>query len=160
MDNASKALIMAGAILIAVALVGVGVYLYSTATEQVASGSQELDAAKVRTLNSKLEMYEGEINGAKVKSLIKNVNTYNKKGTFPGNPTSNPSNVTIEVVTAESGAPSASFSVVQKTVAGENTTSAIEYTYSGIVDSSKFFVSFDYLGDSGTISDVNIQAVK
>ena len=83
MDNASKALIMAGAILIAVALVGVGVYLYSSAAGMMNSGVDELASADMITKNSKLEIYEGNISGTELKQLKRAVTAYNKNEIFP-----------------------------------------------------------------------------
>ena len=80
MDNASKALIMAGAILIAVALVGVGVYLYSSAAAQVDNAGQQLSAAEIQLKNSEFEQYVGtKVKGTEVKQLIRKVNTFNKQ---------------------------------------------------------------------------------
>ena len=62
MDNASKALIMAGAILIAVALVGVGVYLYSSAAGMMNSGVDELMSADMLTKNAKIDIFAFLIN--------------------------------------------------------------------------------------------------
>ena len=83
MDNASKALIMAGAILIAVALVGVGVYLYSSAAGMMNSGVNELASADMMTKNSKIELYEGQITGSELKTLFRQLKTYNAKDIFP-----------------------------------------------------------------------------
>ena len=83
MDNASKALIMAGAILIAVALVGVGVYLYQSAAGTVGTGVDQLNAASMETKNSMIEQYEGKIKGSDLKQLIRRVNTYNENNVFP-----------------------------------------------------------------------------
>ena len=83
MDNASKALIMAGAILIAVALVGVGVYLYQSAAGTVSSGVDQLTAADMETKNSSIEQFEGEIKGSDLKQLVRKVNTYNANNVFP-----------------------------------------------------------------------------
>ena len=83
MDNASKALIMAGAILIAVALVGVGVYLYQSAAGTVGTGVDQLEAASMETKNSAIEQYEGTIRGSDLKQLIRRVNAYNARDVFP-----------------------------------------------------------------------------
>ena len=83
MDNASKALIMAGAILIAVALVGVGVYLYQSASGMMNSGVDELIGADMLTKNAKIEMYEGTISGAELKTLIRSLEVYNRQKIFP-----------------------------------------------------------------------------
>ena len=83
MDNASKALIMAGAILIAVALVGVGVYLYSSATGMMNSGVDELMSADMLTKNAKIEQYEGQITGSELKTLLRSLRAYNNQEIFP-----------------------------------------------------------------------------
>ena len=83
MDNASKALIMAGAILIAVALVGVGVYLYSSASGMMNSGVEELISADMITKNAKIEQYEGIISGSELKTLMRTVDVYNRQDIFP-----------------------------------------------------------------------------
>ena len=59
MDNASKALIMAGAILISIAIVGVGVYIFSSTSSITSSGQQQIDATAAQTANSTLRQYAG-----------------------------------------------------------------------------------------------------
>ena len=84
MDNASKALIMAGAILIAVALVSLGVYLYQSAANSVGDSTAYMDATKVETQNSKFEKYAGDrVKGPDVKSLIRAVGTFNANDIWP-----------------------------------------------------------------------------
>lgn len=83
MDNASKALIMAGAILIAVALVSLGVYLYQSAAGKVNDGTRRIDASQMLMLNSEIEKYKGRIKGSEVNQLIRLVNAYNKQEVFP-----------------------------------------------------------------------------
>ena len=83
MDNASKALIMAGAILIAVALVGVGVYLYQSAAGTVGTGVDQLNAASMETKNAMIEQYEGDIKGSDLKQLVRRINSYNESDVFP-----------------------------------------------------------------------------
>lgn len=84
MDNASKALIMAGAILIAVALVSLGVYLYQSAANSVSDSSAWMDSTKVETQNAKFEKYAGpNVKGPEVKSLIRAVGTFNANKIWP-----------------------------------------------------------------------------
>ena len=68
MDNASKALIMAGAILIAVAIVGIGIYIFSAANGMTDDALNQIDALTVTSINSQLQQYEGEIRGREVKT--------------------------------------------------------------------------------------------
>ena len=51
MENASKALIIAGAILISILLIGLGVYVYTMA--QQATEGVGLDSEKAQTQNNK-----------------------------------------------------------------------------------------------------------
>ena len=96
MDNASKALIMAGAILIAVALVSLGVYLYQSAANSVGDSTAYMDATKVETQNSKFEKYAGDrVKGPDVKSLIRAVGTFNANDIWPDH-------ITIKLGTEES----------------------------------------------------------
>lgn len=99
MDNASKALIMAGAILIAVALVGVGVYLYSSAAGMMNSGVSELASADMMTKNSKIELYEGTVTGTELKALMRTLNSYNENDVFPAPVTITCAQVTVNATT-------------------------------------------------------------
>ena len=83
MDNASKALIMAGAILIAVALVSLGVYLYQSAAGKVNDGTRQVDASQMLMLNQEIEKFKGRIKGSEANQLIRLVNAYNKQDVFP-----------------------------------------------------------------------------
>lgn len=84
MDNASKALIMAGAILIAVALVSLGVYLYQSAASKVTDGTRQVDASQMLMLNSEIEKYKGEnIKGSEVTQLARLMKADNVNKVFP-----------------------------------------------------------------------------
>lgn len=84
MDNASKALIMAGAILIAVALVSLGVYLYQSAASKVEGGTRQVDAAQMLMLNSEIEKYCGtNIKGSELTQLSRLMTANNKNQVFP-----------------------------------------------------------------------------
>ena len=84
MDNAAKALIMAGAILISLALVGLGVYIFSLASDLEKSVGPQIDIAAIQTTNKQLEIYAGvRKRGSEVKTLINLVNTLNTQDIFP-----------------------------------------------------------------------------
>lgn len=84
MDNASKALIMAGAILISVALVSLGVYLFNMASGLTGDAENELTSSKIETQNGKFEKYAGtNVKGPEVKSLIRAVGAFNANDIFP-----------------------------------------------------------------------------
>ena len=79
MENASKALIIAGAILISILLIGLGVYVYTMA--QQATEGVGLDSEKAQTQNSKFTAYFSDrASAANVKSLMSAIRTNNITG--------------------------------------------------------------------------------
>lgn len=84
MDNAAKALIMAGAVLISIALVGVGVYIFSSTNTMVGGANQQLDDAAAQMTNSALGQYAGtKVRGSIVKQLFEKVRISNINDTLP-----------------------------------------------------------------------------
>lgn len=79
MDNASKALIMAGAILISVMLVSLGVMLFSSASTQIEDAIDLSDANAIAMFNNQFLQYQGEQRGTAIIQLINAVNTSNAK---------------------------------------------------------------------------------
>ena len=76
MENASKALIIAGAILLAILIISLGIMIYQQASGVVNNNSMtEVD---VSTFNAKFEQYLGSnVRGAQVNALINTINTNN-----------------------------------------------------------------------------------
>ncbi len=71
MENASKALIIAGAILLAILLISLGIMIFNQAQDTVTnSGMKE---AEVTAFNGKFLKYEGKQKGTMVKSLVQEV---------------------------------------------------------------------------------------
>lgn len=84
MDNASKALIMAGAILIAVAIVGIGIYIFTTANALTDDAVGQIDALAVSAVNSRIETYLGDsVRGSAVKQLKREVDVLNAQNAMP-----------------------------------------------------------------------------
>lgn len=77
MENATKGLMIAGAILIAIVLIGIGVMLITQAQGVLDESTTQFDQLTVQTFNSKFVNYEGTQKGSNVKALIDNVNTSN-----------------------------------------------------------------------------------
>ena len=124
MDNASKALIMAGAILIAVAIVGIGIYIFSSANSMTGDAVNQIDALTVTSINSQLQLYEGTIRGRELRQAISTARSINKQNTLP-----------------DGGAIK-----VNGQALGDDITS-------GIVDNQSYTVSFKY-SDAGYINDI------
>ena len=76
MENASKALIIAGAILLSILIISLGIMVYNNAKSTV--GDANLDSETIQTYNNKFTMYAGTgVQAAKVNSLIEAVNANN-----------------------------------------------------------------------------------
>lgn len=77
MENASKALIIAGAILLAILIIGLGVFIFNKAKS--ATNMDDLDSQQVEAHNSTFQNYEGTINGTQAKALIDAVRNNNQR---------------------------------------------------------------------------------
>lgn len=71
MENASKALIIAGAILLSILLISLGIMIFNTA--QDTTKNIGMTQAQVSAFNNKFSKYEGTIKGSEVRSLIQEV---------------------------------------------------------------------------------------
>ena len=77
MENASKALIIAGAILLVILLIGLGVFVYNQASTTVNSAAN-MDQLEVARFNGQFEPYiNKEISGTTAKSLIQTIESSN-----------------------------------------------------------------------------------
>ena len=82
MENASKALIIAGAILLAILLISLGIMVFTQAQETVNDTS--LSQAEVTSFNSTFLKYEGDdVSGTMVRSLISDVLANNGNDSNP-----------------------------------------------------------------------------
>lgn len=76
MENASKALIIAGAILVSMLIVGLGVMIYNNVRDK--TDISGLDQTQITAHNSPFESYFGNsVPGSNVKALISSVNANN-----------------------------------------------------------------------------------
>ena len=71
MENASKALIIAGAILLAILLISLGIMIFNQAQDTVDNSG--MSQAEITAFNNKFLKYEGEQKASVVKSLINEV---------------------------------------------------------------------------------------
>lgn len=79
MENASKALIMAGGILIALLVIGLLVFFYNNLTDLQSIKQSNNDAEAITEFNKKYEVYERNIYGSEILSLANLVDDYNKR---------------------------------------------------------------------------------
>ena len=75
MENASKALIIAGAILLSILIISLGIMVYNNAKGTV--NDANLDAESAQAFNAKWTPYKGTQSGARLNNLIETVRTHN-----------------------------------------------------------------------------------
>ena len=80
MENASKALIIAGAILLAILLISLGIMIFNQAQDTLSNNG--MSQAEVTAFNNKFIKYEGKQKGSVVRSLIQEVVSCNSDENF------------------------------------------------------------------------------
>lgn len=81
MENASKALIIAGAILLAILLISLGIMIFGQAQDTV--NNSGMSQAQISSFNNKFIKYEGERTGSVVKTLINEILSSNADPSLP-----------------------------------------------------------------------------
>lgn len=76
MENASKALIIAGAILLAIVIISLGLIVVNNTRETIQNSN--LSEQEIQNFNSKFTSYEGTINASQVNTLIQQVISTNQ----------------------------------------------------------------------------------
>lgn len=76
MENASKALIIAGAILLSILIIGIGVYIYNNAAGTIKKAN--MSSQEIQQYNEPFETYGGvTVSGTQAMALCDNVKTHN-----------------------------------------------------------------------------------
>jgi hypothetical protein len=70
MENASKALIIAGAILLSILIIAIGMYIYNSSTNSIYSAADQISSQEQQSFNSQWESYEQNQPGSSVKNMI------------------------------------------------------------------------------------------
>lgn len=80
MENASKALLIAGAILLCILIIAIGMYIYNSAQSTITESMNSMSTQEIEAFNNQFAGYEGAQSGSNVKALmgrlIGNVDTY------------------------------------------------------------------------------------
>ena len=144
MENASKALIIAGAILLAIAIIGVGMAVFNNASDSV-SGT-DMSSEEVTAYNSEFDSYEGNaVRGSRVKTLINTVKQHNLTATDDSEK--------VQVLTA---AGETEVSVDEVDVDGAASTTGLQETSNAIQSGRTYQVSFGYDPSSGKITTIYV----
>lgn len=78
MENASKALLIAGAVLIVILLISVGIMIFNSSKGLFSSATSSMSQQEKMMFNTKFTMYEGtNVSGTQVRELIRAVITNN-----------------------------------------------------------------------------------
>ena len=70
MENASKALIIAGAILLSILIIAVGIYIFNNAQGTIDESIASMNTQEIEGFNSQFTSYSNKQSGANVKALI------------------------------------------------------------------------------------------
>ena len=144
MENASKALIIAGAILIAIVLIAVGVLVVNNMNEPVEQGVAGMDDQAKQIFNRKFESYENDTQNANnVRALLSAIRSSNTSETQINKVTVNFTDE-ADVTTTATGSSADYGEAAITTMQGKVTTA---YTYD---------VNFNYT--DGVITSVDITA--
>lgn len=103
MENASKALIIAGAILLAILIISLGIMIYSQASNAINNGG--MSDAEVTAFNQKFTKYQGRQKGSTVRTLVQEVmsNNNNEQSSDETRISINVNNGTTSATGGESG---------------------------------------------------------
>lgn len=70
MENASKALLIAGAILLAILIIAIGMFIYNSAQATVTDSITSMSTSEIEAFNNNFSTYEQKQSGSNVKALI------------------------------------------------------------------------------------------
>ena len=80
MENASKALLIAGAILLCILIIAIGMFIYNSASSTITDSLTSLSTQEVEAFNNQFTSYEGVQTGSNIRALmgrlIANADTY------------------------------------------------------------------------------------
>lgn len=142
MENASKALIIAGAILLSIFIIGLGMAIYQQASGAI--GNANMDPQKIQAYNSEFASYEGTKSGTQVRALLDIIRSHNLANT------DDPSLNVVAMTSSAAGVTAAPTELV--------TAAAINDIKKTINAGKTYTVDFGYDANSGFIVAVGIVA--
>lgn len=113
MENASKALLIAGAVLIVILLISVGIMIFNSSKGLFGSATSSMTEQEQKMFNDKFTMYEGNnVSGTQVQELIRAVKISNMN---EDNPKIKINNADINANTDATVMPSTSATIIKTT---------------------------------------------
>ena len=151
MENASKALIIAGAILLSILIIAIGIYIFNSAQGTIDSSLESMSSQEVDAFNSQFTSYQGdEQSGSNVKALMTKLAA--NYGSYKDEPSKVPS---VFVGTEEKA--KAKYDEVASD-SDTTYTSAISQIRNSIVNKHEYKVTMEF-GAKGIISKITIEDV-
>lgn len=147
MENASKALLIAGAVLIVILLIGIGMLIYSKSTGVIDTAASSMNSYEIQMFNSQFTAYEGEQKNGSVKSLIQAIAANN--ATYKGN-----SNKIVQIIMTNKSESDSRLSTFSATTSEQISNNIIQ----NLKTTSIYKVTFEY-GTSGYISIVDLTEI-
>ena len=135
MENASKALIIAGAILLSILIIALGVYIFNMAKSSV--NTDTLDSLDISTFNSQFTQYEGDQLGSSVKSLLTAIIASN-------NTNIEAEDRLIKVVYDNTNGGTVSSTTIEYTVGDTSASDEVSTLSSSLSNTHHYDVSFSY----------------
>ena len=145
MENASKALIIAGSILVSIVIISLGVMIVSNVSSTIESQG-DLSEQEIATYNQPFQAYEGTKSGTQVRALLDKVRTHNL---------SNPDDESRHIMVQDSDATEVSAAPT------ELVTAATVNTLKATIKAGKTYtVTLGYDANSGLVVAVGIVEKK
>lgn len=142
MENASKALLIAGAVLIVIVLISVGMAIVGSATSVTDQVGDTTATQTVTAFNKAFDSYAGSQRGSAVKTLLQTISTSNATN-------SSTSGHVINVTITDSQANNVNLS-------STNNSTAILKAGANIVTSAKYTVTMATVDAEGYITSITI----
>jgi len=139
MENASKALLIAGAVLICIVLISVGMVIVNSSSEVTDQVSDVTTSQAVETFNTGFSSYAGKQKGSSVKKLLEKIATNNKV-------TANTTSHAIRVTFTNNNA----------AVSNSSDANTITKAMSKVVNSGTYTVELTEMDTNGYISHITI----
>ena len=152
MENASKALIIAGAILLAIAIIGVAMAAFTGVSDTISGGADSLSTQEIQAYNQEFTTYEGDKRGTLARSLCDIVSAHNRSAEDASE------TIVMQwdtVLDADTDYPAPT----EENTAG-TTTSDINTIKNQILSGRTYTISLGYDADSGLVTTIGIQLVQ
>lgn len=148
MENASKALIIAGAILLSIAIIGVGMFVYNSVSDTI-TGAADMSEQEIAAYNGEFETYGNKQRGSQVKALCDKVRHHNQAAKDPSE--------LIAIVESKATDPTPA---PTKEDAAGTTATDINTIKNKILSGKTYVISFGYDKSSSLLTQIGIEEAK